>query len=112
MATKIGKDILAGMEQALAYVEGGADRNAYGVHVPDEIDVKAIRANLQMTQQEFAARFGFPAATVRDWEQKRFKPEAASRAFLTVIARDPKAVLRALRAEAPKTAPIRKRASA
>jgi hypothetical protein len=35
--------------------------------------------------------------TLRDWEQSRKEPDAAARAYLTVIARNPKAVTDALR---------------
>ncbi len=41
----------------------------------EEIDVKAIRAKLDMTQEEFAGRFGFSINTLRDWEQGRRVPE-------------------------------------
>jgi putative transcriptional regulator len=35
-------------------------------------------------------------STLRDWEQGRFEPDAAARAYLTVIAREPDIVRRAL----------------
>ena len=46
----------------------------YKVHVPADVDVRAIRAKTGMTQAEFAAAFGFPAGTLRDWEQGRTRP--------------------------------------
>jgi len=58
--------------------------------------VKAIRADLEMTQVEFANRFGFALPTLRQWEQKRRKPEGPTRAYLRVIERNPTAVLKAL----------------
>ena len=88
--------IMAGLEDALAIVEGRADPATYRVHVPDDIDVKAIRTKLNMTRAEFSARFGFPKGTLADWEQKRFRPEASARVLLTVIDRAPEAVLKAL----------------
>lgn len=97
MTTKIADSIRRGLEEAVAFAEGGADASRYGVHVPDEIDVKAIRAKLGMTQQEFAGRFGFSIKTLRHWEQKQRAPEGPARAYLLVIDRDPKAVQRALR---------------
>jgi len=53
--------------------------------------VKIIRRALGLSQEEFAARFQLPLGTLRDWE-----PDAAARAFLLVIAREPEAVQRAL----------------
>jgi putative transcriptional regulator len=49
-----------------------------------------------LTQEEFAARFRIPLGILRDWEQGASEPDHAARAYLTVIARDPKAVTRAL----------------
>jgi len=97
MASKVAESIRRGLEEAVAYADGQADASGYRVHVPDEIDVKAIRAKLGMTQEEFAGRFGFSVNTLRHWEQGRRVPEGPTRAYLLVIDRDPKAVQRALR---------------
>ncbi len=77
--------------------EGVLKASSFGVHIPQEIDVKAIRFKLGMTQQEFAGRFGFSIKTLRHWEQKQRVPEGPTRAYLVVIDRDPQAVQRALR---------------
>jgi putative transcriptional regulator len=55
-----------------------------------------IRRALRLSQEEFSARFGIPLGTLRDWEQGRKDPDAAARAYLTVIARNPTAVTEAL----------------
>ncbi len=57
---------------------------------------KIIRRALGLTQQEFASRFRIPLGTLRDWEQGAAEPDQAARAYLTVIARNPKAVAEAL----------------
>lgn len=57
---------------------------------------KALRRALALTQEEFAIRFHIPIGTLRDWEQGRCEPDQPARAYLTVIARDPDAVQRAL----------------
>jgi putative transcriptional regulator len=57
---------------------------------------KVLRRALGLSQEEFAARFHIPVGTLRDWEQGRFEPDAAARAYLTVIAREPEFVRRAL----------------
>ncbi len=36
---------------------------------------KIIRRALQLTQEEFAARFHIPLGTLRDWEQGRAEPD-------------------------------------
>ena len=60
--------------------------------------VKIIRRALGLTQQQFAARFHIPLGTLRDWEQGAAQPDQSARAYLTVIARDPDAVRKALEA--------------
>jgi putative transcriptional regulator len=57
--------------------------------------VKVIRRALGLSQ-EFAERFQIPIGTLRDWEQGRKDPDAAARAYLQVIGRNPKAVSDAL----------------
>ena len=66
--------------------------------VPRKIDVRALRERLGMTQNLFAARFGFPLATLRHWEDGRRKPTGASLTLLNVIAHNPRVVMQALRA--------------
>ena len=58
--------------------------------------VKIIRRALGLSQEEFSARFHIPLGTLRDWEQSRKEPDAAARAYLVVIARNPAAVSEAL----------------
>ena len=57
---------------------------------------KIIRRALDLTQEEFAARYHIPLGTLRDWEQGRAQPDQPSRAYLTLIARDPDHVNRTL----------------
>ena len=97
MSRRVADGIIRGLEQALAFAEGTAKAGTYVVHIPAEIDVRAIRGRLGMTQQEFAICFGFSVNTVRHWEQGRRVPEGPTRAYLMVIDREPKAVQKALR---------------
>jgi putative transcriptional regulator len=57
---------------------------------------KIIRRALELTQEEFAARYHIPLGTLRDWEQGRAEPDQPARAYLTLIARDPDHVNRML----------------
>jgi putative transcriptional regulator len=94
--SKVADSIRRGLKEAVAYSEGNADSRAYRIHVPRKIDVKAIRTRLDMTQEEFAGRFGFSVNTLRHWEQGSRQPEGPTRAYLLVIERAPKAVQKAL----------------
>jgi putative transcriptional regulator len=57
---------------------------------------KIIRRALELTQEEFAARYHIPLGTLRDWEQGRAEPDQPTQAYLTLIARDPDHVNRTL----------------
>jgi putative transcriptional regulator len=50
---------------------------------------KIIRRALELTQEEFAARYHIPLGTLRDWEQGRAEPDQPTLAYLTLIACDP-----------------------
>jgi putative transcriptional regulator len=58
--------------------------------------VKTIRRALGLSQEEFSASYRIPIGTLRDWEQGRSEPDQAARAYLSVIAREPDVVRRAL----------------
>jgi putative transcriptional regulator len=59
--------------------------------------VKSIRSKLALSQDEFAAVFGFTVNQIKDWEQGRSRPLGGVRAYLMIIDRDPKSVLAILR---------------
>lgn len=88
----VGADILIGLQEAIAWAQG-ADNGARVTHVErPEIDVRAVRRKMGLSQARFAAKFGFPPATLRNWEQGRARPDASTRVLLAVIARHPEAV--------------------
>jgi putative transcriptional regulator len=96
--SKLGKKLIAAANEGIAIARGEASAESYRLHVPAEIDVKAMRRKLGMTQKSFAVRYGLTLARVQDWEQGRSAPEGAVRAYLRVIEREPEAVERALTA--------------
>lgn len=96
MTKRTFEKIAAGLSDAIAIARGEADPSTYRVHMPAEVDVKAIRKRKRMTQTEFAARYQLNVARLRDWEQGRSRPDSAARAYLRVIEREPEAVERAL----------------
>ena len=68
------------------------------VHIPREVDVKAIRRSTGLSQVAFAQSFGIPIGTLRDWEQGRSRPEGVARAYLLVVREMLMQVREALRA--------------
>ena len=89
-----GERIIESVHQAIDFLEG-AD-NGCRIHIPNKIDVRRIREKVAMSQSEFAGYFGVSTRTVQQWEQGRRVPSGASKAFLTVIDKEPEAVRRAL----------------
>eukprot|EP01013_Petalomonas_cantuscygni_P037476 TRINITY_DN6830_c0_g1_i1.p3 TRINITY_DN6830_c0_g1~~TRINITY_DN6830_c0_g1_i1.p3 ORF type:complete len:106 (+),score=19.30 TRINITY_DN6830_c0_g1_i1:399-716(+) len=92
--SKAGKRLLAAASEAAAIARGEA--SAAHIHVPADIDVRAIRRKTTLSQEDFAGQFGFTIAQIRDWEQARHRPIGAHRAYLMLIDRDPDAVRVAL----------------
>jgi putative transcriptional regulator len=71
--------------------------DAEWARAPRVPQVSIIRRALKLSQEQFSANFHIPIGTIRDWEQGRVMPDQAARAYLQVIARDPQAVLKALK---------------
>ena len=94
--SKLGTRLIKAAKEARAFARGEVT-DGFIVHVPDEVDVKGLRKKLKCSQSEFSQRFGFAIDAVQDWEQHRRTPDRTARVYLTVIAREPEAVKRALR---------------
>lgn len=62
------------------------------------MDVKRIREKLNASQSQFAMMIGVSVSTLQNWEQGRRKPEGPSKALLTIVQMNPKAVIEALNA--------------
>ena len=88
------EDIKQGLQEAIAHAKG--EGAGVQVHYPRPVDVKALRARVGMTQEQFAARFGFSAATLRQWERGDRTPRGPALVLLNVIERNPGAVIAAL----------------
>jgi putative transcriptional regulator len=99
--SKIGDDLIRGMENAVAHARGkkrAARETVIAASVPHRVDVERIRRKLRVSQAGFALRYGFSVKNIRNWEQGIRRPEGPARAYLVVIDRAPKAVAAALRA--------------
>ena len=55
-------------------------------------DVKKIRSNYKLSQNEFAALMGISVSTLRNWEQGRRSPEGSARVLLQVAAKHPEVI--------------------
>jgi putative transcriptional regulator len=88
------EQMMNGLNDVEAFLAG--EQEGFKAHVPQEVDVKAIRNRLGMTQARFSDTFGFSLDAIKHWEGGRRTPEAPARTLLTVIDKNPAAVLTAL----------------
>lgn len=94
----IGDEIIQGMAEAIEYIRGNeSGAVVHKVEIPDEIDVKSIREELNLSRQEFADSFGFSARTLQHWEQGNRNPHGAARVLLLLLQREPKIIAKILR---------------
>ncbi len=94
MSANAFDNIKEGLLEAIAHAEGCAPH--VRLHRPRAVDVKALRAKVGMTQEQFAARFGFSTATLRHWERGDRQPHGPALVLLNVIERNPQAVMDAV----------------
>ena len=94
--TKFGMTLERSAKEILAHVKGDAKLPTRRIVLPDKVDVKRIRTMAGMSQAEFARAFCINPRTLQEWEQGRRKPDATTRAYLAVIAKNRAAVLDAL----------------
>ena len=87
--------IKQGLQEAIEHARG--KETDVRIHRPRSVDVKAVRAKVGMTQEQFAARFGFSTATLRHWERGDRTPRGPALVLLNVIERNPNAVIEALK---------------
>lgn len=111
MSKKAFDSIMAALEDALAYAKGDRARGRATVLDVRALDVGKVRGKVGLSQDEFARTFGVSVGTLRNWEQKRVRPDGPARVLLTLIDRDPVSVLKALRIRSKEVVTKRRRAA-
>jgi putative transcriptional regulator len=91
--SSFGADLIEGMKLVAAHQRGDIELEQVW---PKPIDVKAIRKRVKMSQAEFSKAYGISKRALQEWEQGGRQPDSAARAYLTVIAKEPAVVRRAL----------------
>ena len=88
----VGERIIEALGEAIAWSKGDdVPVRLTQVQVP-EVDVGKVRRKMGLSQSQFALKFGFPPATLRNWEQGRVRPDTPTRVLLAVIAKHPESV--------------------
>ena len=92
----LGREIETALAEVLAHVRGETELPCRIVDDPAAERIVALRKRLRLSRQNFADCFGLDVRALQEWEQGRRVPDRAARVLLTVIDRDPEAVIRAL----------------
>jgi putative transcriptional regulator len=85
--SKFGEQLIESLTDALTHARG--ETSGVRVHTVEVPDVRAIRRQLHMSQQQFADTYRIPLSTLKNWEQGRRHPDAPAAAYLQAIARRP-----------------------
>lgn len=91
--SSFGADLIEGMKIVMAHQRGTVELEQVW---PKPVDVKAIRKRVKMSQAEFSRAYGISKRALQEWEQGGRQPDSAARAYLTLIAKEPAVVRRAL----------------
>ena len=94
--SELGIEIEAALGEVLGHVRGETALPCRIVDDPAAGRIVALRKRLRLSRQKFAERFGLDVRALQEWEQGRRVPDRAARVLLTVIDRNPEAVVRAL----------------
>lgn len=92
---KLADRVLEGLRQARDHA-AGRDVEGLVVHVPETIDVAAIRKRTKLSQVKFARMVAVSVGSLRNWEQGRRQPEGPARVLLAMVERRPEIVIELL----------------
>ena len=70
------EQMMDGLNDVEAFLAG--EQEGFKAHVPKDVDVKAIRNRLGMTQARFSNTFGFSLDAIKHWEGGRWTRSASS----------------------------------
>ncbi len=87
--------IKSGLNEAIDFANG--EKTGAVVHQYDDVDVKALRKKLNMTQEVFAATFGISLGTLRHWERGDRHPSGPAQILLRAVSHSPETILDVLR---------------
>jgi len=92
--------VMSGLKQARDHA-AGKDVDGLIEHIPDEIDVAAIRRKTKLSQTEFAKMIAVKLPTLRNWEQGRRRPDGPARVLLSMVNQKPEIVVSTLSTKPP-----------
>ena len=84
-------DLIVAMREVLDHVKGKITLESREVEVSHP-EVREIRQQYALTQEDFARLFGISIRTLQKWEQGSRHPQGPAKILLGVIAKNPQAV--------------------
>ncbi len=96
MKTELFNELLESVREAGTVMRG--ERKAHRETRLDLPDVKAIRQELGLSEEQFAQLVGVRATTVRNWQQGKRKPAGAAFVLLRIAEKHPEVLLDAVMA--------------
>lgn len=91
MRDELFEELVEGVQEMGAYLRG--ETNAARVTFVGEPDPRAIRAKLDLTQEQFAEALCISVATLRNWEQGRREPSGPAMRLLQIAAKHPDVII-------------------
>ena len=88
------ESVKKGLNEAVEFSRGKQSKAV--VHKFSPLDVKNVRASMNMSQAEFASAFGISVSTLRHWERGDRQPQGPALVLLNIVKKEPRAVLNAL----------------
>lgn len=94
MREELFQELMESVRQGAAIMRGELEPGrVFEVPEPEVPDVASVRKRMRLSQPKFAALLGISVGTLRNWEQKRRRPEGPARVLLRVAERHPEALL-------------------
>jgi len=84
-------DLIVSMREVLDHVQGKRTLESREIEIPRP-EVREIRQQYALSQQDFARLFGISIRTLQKWEQGSRLPQGPAKILLSVISKNPKAV--------------------
>ncbi len=98
--TKLGQDLISGLNEAIAYKRGEKTLRSKDVEIPDappvwsNRDIARLRIEkLHVSQSIFASYIGVSPAALQAWEQGIKHPSGAARRLLQLLDNAPLAII-------------------
>ena len=84
-------DLIVSMREVLDHVQGKRTLESRKIEIPRP-EIREIRQQYALSQQDFARLFGISIRTLQKWEQGIRLPQGPAKILLSVISKNPKAV--------------------